>query len=616
MTRIIKQISLTVIILIIPFISEAQEKKDAKDTINLEELVITATKTLINRNNTPVTVSSVSSSEIEQSSESALLPVLSEHVPGLFVTERGVTGFGVATGSAGQINIRGIGGSPNTRVLVLLNGSPQYMGIMGHPLPDSYVASDVEKVEIIRGPASTLYGSNAMGGVINILTRKKSKDGFNANTRLMYGSYNTQKYMLNGGFRKKGFNIFASFNYNSTDGDRDSSEFKILNSYIKAGYKINEHINIDADFSYAKFKASDPGPETGNAGNKIDIKRGMTSFSVSNEFGKIKGTARFFYNFGEHKITDGFHSNDINTGVTVYESFNLFKGNNIIIGFDYKKYGGIAENILARQGEGVVFGDTNITETGVYIQTQQTLFNKLTLNAGLRYEYHQIYKEELVPSGGFALKLAKNTTLKSSIAKGFRSPTIRELYLWAPANENLEPERIINYEAGIIQSFLKKKLKFELTVFNVSGDNMIKIIVLNNLPQHQNTGEFSNTGIEFLGKYHINNIVSFAANYSYIYMKEPVLATPEHQFFLTGKFRHKNFRLSISIQEIINLYTKTGVQQEKETYTLLNSKISYSFNKYIELFVKAENILNQKYQINYDYPMPGIIFFGGINLHF
>jgi len=153
------------ILLIIPgSLSFLNAQSSLKDTIKINEVIVTGTKVAVSRNNVPLTVTVINEKEIEESSESSLLPVLSARVPGMFVTERGITGFGVSTGSAGQISIRGIGGSPNTQVLVLLNGNPQYMGIFGHPLPDAYVASDVERVEVIHGPASTLYGSNAMGG--------------------------------------------------------------------------------------------------------------------------------------------------------------------------------------------------------------------------------------------------------------------------------------------------------------------------------------------------------------------------------------------------------------------------------------------------------------------
>ena len=142
------------------------------DTVRIEEVVVTGSPVKVNRNSIPMAVSVIGREQLEESGASALLPVLNGKVPGLFVTERGVTGFGVAAGSAGQISIRGVGGSPTTGVLMLIDGHPQFMGIMGHPLPDAYVASDAERVEVIRGPASILYGSNAMGGVVNIITKK------------------------------------------------------------------------------------------------------------------------------------------------------------------------------------------------------------------------------------------------------------------------------------------------------------------------------------------------------------------------------------------------------------------------------------------------------------
>jgi iron complex outermembrane receptor protein len=146
-------------------------------------------------------------------------------------------------------------------------------GNYGHPLPDAYIASDVEKVEIIRGPASTLYGTNAMGGVVNIITKMQKENGFKANARLMFGSYNTQKYMTNTGFKMNGFDVFASFNHDQTDGHRDSSDFKINNGYARVGYNINSRFNLNADFSIANFDATDPGFENSIVGYTIDITR-------------------------------------------------------------------------------------------------------------------------------------------------------------------------------------------------------------------------------------------------------------------------------------------------------------------------------------------------------
>lgn len=604
-------------IVIIPESGFSQLNKSIlQDTINIDEVVITGSKTSVNRNNVPLTVSVISNEKIENSSESALLPVLTEQVPGLFVTERGITGFGVSTGSAGQISLRGIGGSPNTQVLILLNGNPQFMGIMGHPLPDAYEASDVEKVEVIRGPASVLYGTNAMGGVINIITKEQKENGFKANARAMYGSYNTQKYMVNGGYKKGGFNVFASFNHDQTNGHRDSSDFKIDNGYIRMGYDINSHFKTNADFSLANFDATDPGPEDSKAGYTIDITRGMGAVTLDNKFDKISGSLRFFYNFGEHIITDGFHSKDKNYGLVIYQAFNLFKGNTITIGTDYKQYGGIAENVKAMQGNGLVFGDTTVREMAGYAYIQQELFGKLVLNAGFRLEHNSVFGNEPVPTGGLAFHPTTNTTIKASVAKGFRSPTIRELYLWTPANANLKPERMVNYEIGVLQKLLGNKLSLELTVFKADGDNLIKTVMGPTGPKNENTGKFSNTGIEFAGTYRPTGKLTINTNYSYISMKEPVIASPEQQLFISGTYKWTKLTINLSMQYIHNLYTKISPQTEKNSYTLLNSRVSYLINKYVDIFVKGENLTDKKYYINYAYPMPGIIAFGGFNLHF
>jgi outer membrane cobalamin receptor len=596
--------------------ANAQEKEDSIKLINLDEVVITGTKTAINRNNVPLTVSVVSKEKIENSSESALLPVLAEQVPGLFVTERGITGFGVSTGSAGQISLRGIGGSPNTQVLVLLNGNPQFMGIMGHPLPDAYEASDVEKVEVIRGPASTLYGTNAMGGVINIITKEQREDGYNANARIMYGSYNTQKYSVNNGFKKGGFNAFASFNHNQTNGYRDSSDFKINNGYLSIGYEINKHFKTNIDFSLANFDATDPGPEDLKAGYTIDITRGMGAVTLNNNFDKTSGSFRFFYNFGEHNITDGFHSIDNNFGIIFYQAFNFFNGNTITIGTDYKKYGGIAENVKALNGNGMVFGDTTVWEIAEYAYVQQEFFEKLILNAGFRLEHNSVYGNEPVPTAGLAYHAATTTTIKASVAKGFRSPTIRELYLWAPANDSLNPERMLNYEIGILQKFLENKLSLELTAFRAKGDNLIQTVMGTNGSRNENTGRFSNTGVEFAGAYRINDFLNFSTNYSYISMEEPILATPEQQLYISGTYKWNKLSINISVQHIHNLYTQITPVKVTDSYTLLNSRISYTINKFVDVFVKGENLSNEKYYINFGYPMPGFIAFGGLNLHF
>jgi len=581
----------------------------------LDEVVVTGSKTAVSKNYVPFNVTVVNRQQIGNSSESALLPVLSESVPGLFVTERGVTGFGVSTGSAGSITMRGLSGSPNSRVLVLINGVPQFMGIFGHPLPDAYVASDVEKVEVLHGAGSVLYGTNAMGGVINIITRGQQKDGYSINASAIYGSFNTQKYMANIGWKKNKLSLMASFNHSGTDGHRDSSDFKITNGYFKVGYDVSNHFAVSAETNIAKYFSTDPGLVGGPVGNAIDIFRGSSYINITNNYGKTSGNLQLFYNYGNHKITDGFRSTDGNYGLAFSQSFRHLKNNITTVGFDYKKYGGKASNIFAMNGQGIVFGDHTVTSYAPYLLAQQTIAKKLIVSAGIRLEHHSVFGDIVVPSGGLSFIANKNTTLKAAVSKGFRSPTILDLYLFPPANPLLSPEKMMDYEFSVSQQLADRKIKLECTVFNVQGGNLIQTVFQNGGPKNVNTGKFNNTGIELSAKYFVNKQFAAMLSYGYTDLKEPVLAAPKHLLNVAMNYTYDKFLMNVNVQAVNGLYTRTGAAAFQSNYILLNAKAAYRISSLLDVFVKGENLTNQQYQINYGYPMPGITVMGGLNFH-
>jgi iron complex outermembrane receptor protein len=601
----------SILLLVLFFSISTFSQETVNDSLLLDEVIITGTPVKINRNSVPMAVSVVNNDQIAESDESALLPVLSGRVPGLFVTERGITGFGVAAGAAGQISIRGVGGNPTTGVLILIDGHPQFMGIFGHPLSDSYAASDVERVEVIRGPGSILYGSNSMGGVINIITKKQQEEGLHGSARAIYGSYNTLKGMVSCGYRKNKLSAFASVNHDETNGHRPHSDFILNNTYIKLGYELSNYLYANADLGIAGFKASDPGPDTAQAyrGQSIDITRGYWSVSLNNHYEKLSGSAKFFYNFGEHNVTDGFYSKDANYGVTLFEALKLFKGNSITIGSDYMNYGGKAKN----ENLSIVFKDTAIYDAGIYGFVQQTLFNRLLINAGLRLQQNEVYGSELIPSAGFAYKFSNVVSWKVNFSKGFRSPTIRELYMWNH-NPDLSPERVFNYETGIAAYFLKKTLAIDATVYVIKGDNLI---VSGQMGRLSNSGIFENKGIEVSIKANPYKNLFYNAVYSFIDMKDPVYATPRHHFYVSGHYTLKNLLAMVNLQYVSGLDTDpSAIVHTNENYTLLNAKISYNFLKKIGLFISAENLLNERYETNRFYTMPRNTFFCGVNFKF
>ena len=592
-------------------------------TIDLNEIVVTGSRVPVPRSVIPAPITVVHRNTIEQSEETALLPVLMQHVPGLFVTSRGVAGYGVSGGSAGGINMRGFSGGSG-QLLILIDGHPQYAPIYGHPVADAYTASDAQRVEVSRGAASILYGSNAMGGAINIITRQAMENGNKLSARLMGGSYGTQRYSLTDTYRKGRFFGVFSGNYERTDGHRANSKFDSWTGFTKLGYDISEQWKIIGNVNIAKSKAQVPGQESRPLlDGTTDVLRGMSGLSLENNYGKTRGAVNFYYNWGDHEINDGyftggtprpylFNSTDYMGGVNIYQAINLFQGNTITGGFDVKLYGGNAYRDPVTE----IYADhIKLNEVAEYLLAQQQL-GKFMFEAGLRLENHELYGSELVPQAGVAFKAAEQTNVKFSYSKGFRTPNMRELYMYAPANEELLPERSQSYDFTVSQGLLDNRMSMELTLYYIEGDNMIETVPTDGgRMQNRNVGEFSNKGLEFTLNYLILSNLSFNTNYSYLDMENPVTGAPRNKFYAGMTYRPGKFTLSAGAQAIDKLYLVTGTNPETSNITLIDIRMAYRPLKWMEVFAKGDNLLGKNYETMAGYPMPGATFMGGISLN-
>ena len=224
----------------------AQESNDYEKLDEIREIVVTGTRNETDVRHLSQTVTVIDRSAIEEAMQPSLLPVLSEQVPGLFVTSRGIMGYGVSNGAAGGISLRGLSGS-SARLMVMIDGHPQYAGIFGHPISDAYQSFLADRIEILRGPASMLYGSNAMGGVVNIVTRKMRDDGVETHFHVGYGSYNTVETEMTNRIRKGRFSSVVSGSYNRTDGHRADMAFEQYGGYAKLGYEVTKNWNMRGD---------------------------------------------------------------------------------------------------------------------------------------------------------------------------------------------------------------------------------------------------------------------------------------------------------------------------------------------------------------------------------
>ena len=605
---------------------------ERKDTIS--QVVVTGTRNETDVRHLPMTVSVVERKTLENSVSTSVLPVLNNAVPGFFSTSRGLLGYGVSDGSAGQMSVRGIGGSvqvgiPTTGVLVLIDGHPQYMGLMGHPVSDACQTMIAERVEVLRGPASVLYGSHAMGGVVNIVTRRMQENGIRTSADLAGGSYGTFLGEVSNTIRKDRFSSVFSASYNRTDGHRENMGFEQYGGYVKLGYDFTDNWKVWADANLTHFNASNPGPVYAPLTDcDQKITRGMATIAVENDYDRTSGSLSFFYNWGDHWINDGhnageapldyrFTSFDRMCGVSWYQSARLFEGNRLTLGFDYFHFGGESRNEYLTDGHAEVLADKAVDEYAAYLVFRQDIGKWITLDAGFRVDHHSTVGTELVPQAGIAVHLPENAGLKFMASKGYRNPTIREMYMFPPQNPDLEPERLWSYELSASQDLVDGKLHYEANVFYINGDNLIM-----RLPNpsgsgmlNQNSGRIKNWGAEAALSYRFNPVWNIYGNYSWLHMENPVLASPRHKLYVGADFTKGRWSASTGVQYISGLYTDL-VSRTTEEYVLWDLRCSFRILDWLSVYAKGENLLAQRYEIMAGYPMPRATVIAGLRFDF
>ena len=600
------------------------------DSLEIGEVVVTGTRNATDVRHLPMTVTIVDRATLTAEHQPSVLPTVMREVPGLFVTSRAMMGYGVSTGAAGGINLRGITGGAG-QLLVLIDGHPQYQGIYGHPISDSYQTLMAERVEVLRGPASVLYGSNAMGGVMNIVPRQSKQDGVNTNIQLGAGSYGTIQTEASNQVRSGRFSSTVSAQYGRTDNHRPRMGFEQYGGYLKLGYDLSDHWNTYIDANITHFNASYPGTEDKPMYDADQwITRGVVSAALENHYGNTSGALSVYSNFGRHKIDDGttdptaptqryFRSKDALTGVSLYQSIQLFEGNRVTAGIDYMHIYGNAyytskatDEILDTPNK--QSGKSYRNEIAGYIDFRQDLLDWLTIDAGIRLDHHSITGSEWVPQAGVVVRPIETGEIKAMASKGFRNPTMREMYLYPPSNTDLEPERLWNYELSWKHRL--NSFTYGANLFYIKGDNMIQTQQVDGKPRNVNTGEIENWGFELEAAYHVDSHWSLKANGAYLHMKNKVVAAPELTAYAGANYRYGKWLATLGLQYINNLYTAVGASETKENVALLDASVTYAATRNISLWARGENLLAQKYEINLGYPMPRATFMGGLSISF
>ena len=601
--------------------------------VDLMDVVVTGTRNATDVRHLPMTVTVVGREQLTEQQRASIVPTLTEQVPGLFATSRGMVGYGVSGGNSGDLKLRGAG-SAAAQLLVLIDGHPQYQGIYGHSVADNYLTLMAERVEVLRGPASMLYGSNAMGGVINIVTRAMREDGVKTHATLGAGSWGTLQAEASNQVRAGRFSSTVAAQYGRSDNHRPNMGFEQYGGYVKLGYDLSDHWLLYADADITHFNASQPGAEDALMLEADQwITRGIVSLAVENHYERTSGALSLYDNFGRHKINDGYRANggtpqtdlfrskDAVMGLNCYQTFSLFTGNRLTAGVDFQHIYGHAWYTDRKTGEEVTkgpriqrkqVGEAHINEVATYADFRQDLTPWLTIDAGLRWDHHELAGTEWIPQGGLVVRPVRSGELKAMVSKGFRNPTMKEMYLYPSASDELRPERMMNYELSWRHRLPDCGFSYGANLFYLKADNLIETVKQRNI----NTGEVENWGVEAEATWRPNRHLSLCTNHSYLNMKNPVVAAPVYKGYLGANYRCGKWSATAGVMQVSGLYTETSPDEHQENFTLLNATLGYQLLPQLGLWVKGENLLAQDYEVNAGYPMPRATFMGGINVSF
>lgn len=588
----------------------------------LNEVVVTGTNNSVPQKLLPYTVSVVSNRQLEATGQTQVLSAISGMVPSLFVSQRSVFGFGVSNGGAGHIKLRGVGGDRASAVLMMVDGQPQFAGIYSHHIADFYDKEYVERIEVLRGPGSVLYGSNAMAGTINVITKSSTTDGVRTTLQSQYGSYNTWLSSVTNTVRYGKFHSLVSLSYNRTDGTVDNFDFKQADGYAKVGYDFSDKWRAYVDYTLMNFRGNDPiyptlsNPESTDI-YRQNITRGEAAATVTNSYGAVSGSARIYYNYGNHFVDDPrhFHSKDDRLGVILYENFRPWKDASATVGFDFDSYSGgipVSGGNNHTEGSMSTISRKTIVEYSPYLTlSQMFLDNLVNVNVGLRMANSDKFDTQWIPQFGFSVNPGQNWTVKGNIAMGYRNPSFRELYLYRMANPDLQPEKMMNYEVSVEKSF-SRYFSAELTGYYSKGDNMIQTVDMKN----QNTGNFINKGLELSAHSHPLDNLWLTATYSYLHTSlRNLVGAPKNQYYLGVEWRPWRFlNVAADLKGVGGLYVADNIRHQN--YALLNLKLTWDICRYVSVFTRLENITDARYTINRGYEMPGFTAMGGFKVRF
>lgn len=630
----------------------AQDLLVQQDTTNktLDEVIVTANKFPQKQSETGKVVTIITQDQLQKSFGKSLSEVLNQQ-PGLIIN-----GADNNLGTNQTVYTRGAS-SANT--LIMLDGVPLYdaSGISNEFDLNNFALDNIKRIEILKGSQSTLYGSDAVAGVINIISKKGEKKPFNVHADLSAGSYDTYKGSVSlSGSNGKGQTYFISYNKIYSKGFSSAYDSTGKNNFDRDGFGQDV---FQLNYSFRPFKKTSVRLFGKYNNNRADIDAGAfaddkdytyhndnTIAGVSVDYKLNNGFIRLQYNYNRfnRNFTDdstdvGGYSqyqkgkyNGTSNFAEVYTSLNLSKNIELLAGADYRQnktnqlyiyvpdYGFPALPVSPDSAKTNQFS----AYASLYFKSKEG-FN---VDLGGRWNHQNIYGDNYTYSINPFFVIKDHYKIYANVSSGYRVPSLYQLYS-EYGNKNLKPETTTSYEAGF--QYYSEKINARATGFIREGKDVFLFYSdpVTYASNYINGDKQHDYGIETEAAVKFTPQFSASFNYTYVDGKITTQNTGKDTSFFNLYKRPKNvLNLSLSYNVTENVYLsiqfKTvskafepqyqAVPFELKGYYTLGFYGRYKFNNKFSIFADLQNITDQKYFVTRGFTTKGFNVNGGVQI--
>lgn len=614
------------------------------DALNLEGVVITGTRTPKSLKDAPIITRVISAQDIAKVDATDVGELLQQELPGIEFT--------YSMNQQTSLNMCGFGG---TNVLFLVDGERMAGETLDNIDYSRLNLDNVQSIEIVKGAASSLYGSNAVGGVVNLISREAAKP-WSVNVNARYGSHNNQRYGASVGFRTKRWNSLTSFQYNScgdvmfpdpkVEGEQNAYEkiyaFRTLNFKERLSYEPIQRLKFTARAGY--FFRERFSSETAN-----DRYRDFS--------GGLKANYRFIrnadielaYSFDQYDKSDFLHAfrsdvrdySNVQNSIRVLYNQRFFRKFTFTIGADY-----LYDYLLSYMF--VDGGSESQHNIDGFLQLDYEPTQAWEIIGAVRYDYFSEFKASLDGltgklSGIYKKKFPNGQlSLRGSYSGGFRAPTLKELYMVFDmasiftiyGNQNLKPQTSHNFQLSL--EYSRAKFNVAVSGFYNIVDNSITTTwnkELNGM-QYVNIQKMDVVGAELSLNARFDYGFGASASYAYTYEHFPKgvpLTTSTRPHALTAKVTYDHAWKKVALSVVLSGRYMSGLTSDEYTsltdltqttrvhypgYTIWRFNTSVTFWQALRLHFTIDNLFNYIPKVYYsNSPQTvGISFSGGFSL--